>query len=961
MNQIFSDTSVFLGMVTTPTEISDKEFYDAEFSSETNGLFKKFKKQFLEYSDNQAEDYLLESQAFSLFGDLDMAILSLCDDFAFGSHIFHPNHPFKNEHKYKNYSFDFQAISGFHRVPKLSNHDLFKQWGKLFHSEKKFPLIGISKIKINSGLLIGVGKKAFDLISTQIELEVRKMQKASKNIDYILIESFCSFEFTLITFSDSYKVIADLILDIRENDLNSLEELLKSETHEKLNIDSLLKILKSIKSECILQEWGKTEEVLQEISVRDESLIANSHLITSTFSVFGYDVHYSSSSDNFYPVLKDESTSFLVNFDVKPGHLEPFLTKLDEMKDELGSSNLSLQSALNGLISTDFTNHFFKGISSPYNLFPKDNISAKKYLYNPKRDIFHDIYKFRTTISHKLAPNYFEDYSIDTKQHLLINELIRDKIYTKSQIKRIDELLRQNRISKILKLRIIKMYSVYNNGMQDRLLYSHFIIFRNFLNYVRDQLEGFTELDLTQDIKHELLGSFVDSFEKSYKNRFHVIHRVNNLTDNNLEYSGGIHQIVTAYNTAYRVIKEGIDHRNDFALVYVSGNHSIDASEFDLNLNYSHIFSSQFFLSIIIKEASNFTLPWKKDLIAPQFDESELIPYLYVDHGIMNHLYLSKIRSEMWKFIREKSKTESSFREDIFKELSFTIDNKLFLYIYADLLNYTYCYLQNDSLFVFWYLSSFFQTPHFYNQDETINVDYLIRYLLRLEIWNKQYSHKGFSLLDALRTMVPKQHIEDFEKLYPFVCQFVDSFFKVKEVSNFIEFIGKERFLLFDELYKPYDCNTEDLSKFRFSIWFLIAREINQNYESNDGFSSKLEKGELIEFVKGSSSQKYIISLCYSVLRKMYEDNNGQIYILKRNTNGIPSQAPSFVKNNKPITYSDTYSGIFTYNHFARKRQFKYNRTIINSIIDFSLKETTKYFTQEPRSYHPVQKILQEK
>ena len=64
----------------------------------------------------------------------------------------------------------------------------------------------------------------------------------------------------------------------------------------------------------------------------------------------------------------------------------------------------------------------------------------------------------------------------------------------------------------------------------------------------------------------------IRNFEQAYYNRFHHNSRILNIADLNLEYNGGIQQLISAYDTAYKtILKKLISNEAYDNCVYVSG------------------------------------------------------------------------------------------------------------------------------------------------------------------------------------------------------------------------------------------------------------------------------------------------------------------------------------------------------------------------------------------------------
>lgn len=113
----YENSGLFLSLLTVPRNKNPKEFFEKEFR---DGLFKKYfeelvKNSNLDYKEeeNNLKDFYLP-KAYYLFGEFDLAIISLVDDFALANRIFHPGHNYRNEDEKPRVSvhYDYQIVSG---------------------------------------------------------------------------------------------------------------------------------------------------------------------------------------------------------------------------------------------------------------------------------------------------------------------------------------------------------------------------------------------------------------------------------------------------------------------------------------------------------------------------------------------------------------------------------------------------------------------------------------------------------------------------------------------------------------------------------------------------------------------------------------------------------------------------------------------------------------------------------
>ena len=258
------DCGLFIGLTTMPFG-RECAFYESEIEQ---GIFKKYKKRLQQFVDPQDqseasrefESSFYRPKAYCLFGRFDLAVISLVDDFALSSRVFHPYSPLiESGTAYKPGSFHYQTITG--PVPDLSNMPPIvpsseRQGSALVHKARRtfladlpeerqpgsvFPFMGICSLKINNALLIGTGGRTVQLVLRSLKGIIENSEAFTDGrLDYMIMSSFSWHEMTLLLFSDSYKLITDQILQIREMAFQDLKAFDYQDSYQRLLSDSLL-------------------------------------------------------------------------------------------------------------------------------------------------------------------------------------------------------------------------------------------------------------------------------------------------------------------------------------------------------------------------------------------------------------------------------------------------------------------------------------------------------------------------------------------------------------------------------------------------------------------------------------------------------------------------------------------------------------------------------------------------
>ena len=152
---------------------------------------------------------------FHIWGKYDLAFLTLQDNLAISSKTFYPTN--KNEEGENNIDFiKSQVISGI-CINNSEKHLLKDKYSRI----KNKHFIGIASFKINNAFVLGAGytfiNSVYKLIDDQIKME-------GSSIDYIIINSFGTFEITVLLFGENVSVMSNLIQRFRQQKLKHLRK-----------------------------------------------------------------------------------------------------------------------------------------------------------------------------------------------------------------------------------------------------------------------------------------------------------------------------------------------------------------------------------------------------------------------------------------------------------------------------------------------------------------------------------------------------------------------------------------------------------------------------------------------------------------------------------------------------------------------------------------------------------------
>lgn len=435
-----NNTSLFISFATTPFTEDDK------FREDIDKIFEGYKEKQIEIAKSQPsfnkknpyyiefEKYLYRPSYYNIFGSHDVAIVSLTDDYTLANRNFHPySYYIRNKRKKGDYrqhtnNFKYQIITGTTPIldkesireigkdnyPNYNKNPLINTAKNTFlrsneieketalgNGQKLYPFIGISRIKLNNGILVGSGAKFAALVETVLHYFIKAKIKETEGLelDFIISESVSWHELTIVFFSNDLKKISDIIVEFREwrlldirkkiNEVLPLFGIGKEECLRLTNMlnkciqnslsQQILDIERQLLEELDLLPDQKPEEPLiqkyesndfirqmrEELLARkkegkqqrniSECDIENSHVFLKTLTSFGYDHHLvtPNADKDFekrfhdYYTENDGEEHFFLQWTVKPGHLEYVLKQFEDYsKEELKALREKEQNAL---------------------------------------------------------------------------------------------------------------------------------------------------------------------------------------------------------------------------------------------------------------------------------------------------------------------------------------------------------------------------------------------------------------------------------------------------------------------------------------------------------------------------------------------------------------------------------------------------------------------------------------
>lgn len=910
MHMEMDNTGIFLGLISLPVGYG-KEFYVNEFQE---GLFNNYRESvrnnFKGKVDNTSleafEKYLYLPYSYYLFGRFDIGILSLIDEFEFGCRRFHPFDPMAPKGK-KAYAenFKYQVISG--HYPKIDNReDMLKIASETFLAEEKLPLVGICCLKLNNSLLIGSGIELLKSVIYFIKKKTRQLlkERSDNKTRVMTVISYSWHELVLIVFSDGYKKISDLITDIRERTFGDLK---KVGNH----------IPDFDYSDFIIRHRSLNSEImtLDNCSKLD---IAKTHLFENSITTFGFDFEIYKSlneegidnGDLLKKIEDKDDINMFTRWFVRPGHLKEAVKKIKG--DD--ADKVSIAIGRGDFIYPDY----YDNKESKTREYIEKLVTAAK-----EDDLNNHVTQTYTILD---IPTDLSEFSLEdvNDEHFYFLKNLQSLKVSVEDLETLKNKLQALGVPKILKVKILNIFSNFNDGILDTILFGYFAELTGFMEAV----SGYIKQDSGHKLRqvNKFLEVFTAVFEQAYRNRFHQSYRMNELTDFTIEYKGGIHQLVTCFDSAFKAICSQLGNPHSFA--YISGDSCVFTTSSCVRLNYFHIFQPEIFVAVAIHEAANF-LPFDRlDPTDEKFKElREIFSESKTDRSEKYNLKKGKL---FWEKEDENKdiplqKKEITELLDLEKELKDFLTFKYFRYVLVDLISFYFTYNQDVQLFSYWYWNVFMQTPDSFeslNQvDEDQFIGFLLRYLTVLKLSERQH--------EVDLSLPPNRKIEKYWKKWAEASlKLLDKLFKVPDVlgkfNSMIDLLHE----LFENVFKDIKDTpdvVEKIKKARKRVLTLSGKILKS-----------LEDGKVFPFDIGDlDSFQFTQAVFYAYLRLIKGEGGKKNSILIRDNEGNPRIDP---ENDSAILF-DSSGGIFTHDPLTRRQYYKFRAALTMTLWDMGMRE----------------------
>jgi hypothetical protein len=753
---LVDDASVFVGYASFPiareTEFKRKFavlFQDhqdkvaASFSSETART--AFKKSF----------YV--PAFYAVFSCFDLAVISLIDDFEFPTQTFHPYHPFWPEIQASRTagadrttanrgteSFYHQVITGpfprfdaSHNGPEGAESGAAKLANATFLAQHPMPLMGVCQFKLNNELLIGTGTDFLRCVVKTVQHRFTSRASrapsfwAGRELQMLMFESTAWSELTLVLFSNAYNSIVRFVLDLRSVRISDLEA--------------------SCRACGASGDWDKLFSLLSRRAGNhgDISVLVNS--ITTLgfrFELFENSPTYEGVS----PIAENDSIHVFCRFSTWPERLGDGISAVVGAPLDVCAEKILICTGRGDFVfPADGTKHEMiktreyirRVVEARLGPEVRRSVTATNSILSVAPE---SVLSNIESLSSLVPSSSVEKPPLE--QRLIPLEVGVDRVAAEiySPMKRLS-------LPKVVTLRAINAVALYNEGIQDYFLFPNFLELRPFVEVMLAAIGKLHERADSHTGASVYLNTLIDTFETGWRNRFHAAWRLGEITDFNLEFKGGIQQLVTAIDGAYKAVSAVLGRPEVIAVV--GGSPRLHSTEAAVHLNYFDIFKPEFFAARASHEAAGHRL------VAYNPDEFEEVSKL-ISPGFGAS---DAVQDEVTQ-LRSKLRGLSDWLEN--DTTPFT--DKLFRSVFADICAAQFTYMGDPELFTFWYRNVFIADPEAWNISEGPPSpvprhlwDYLVRLFLVLEVISPERSlevmAKFWSRRDVLYLGLDPDHL----------------------------------------------------------------------------------------------------------------------------------------------------------------------------------------------------------
>gem|GEM_PF-5823233 len=526
-------------------------------------------------------------------------------------------------------------------------------------NQQFLPLMGIFQIKLNTSFLVGAGTglirsmvKAMDSLFT---LQHREKNPDPK-IQIIILESYSWHELTLLVFTDSYQKIVSFIKLLRNLDLATMGFLLlrthkqqknrtvtshteknssyRADWEHLLQLPNLYKLVKDynwdkiqvpalLDPAKIKSNQKKIDEVCADpgfpFNIPAECQAVppfGTHILFSTASHFCFSaelLNETKQSALLNTIADDDRTYLFWRWNVKAGHdtTAAQLLKLNKhFLSMVGRSDMLApceradgEIRLGPLSSRQLVQTGIKILEQLHNYrqFVVECIENEGVARAECTEHSAGVFSRYAIVGIELEKGEPQSTPRLPAGHISGDQVRKKFAFSKTEIDEVYQDLRKLQIHKVITERVLNAFNLLNDGIVDNFTFSTFLELKPYLEKIREIIK---EPPTRQpDELGARLNLLLDNFEAGWRNRFYGGWHLGEVTDFNIDFKGGIQQILSAISTAYRLISWALNGE-DRTIAVVTGEPGIAVDKDCLRLSFFDIFAPEFFAARVGHEAS---------------------------------------------------------------------------------------------------------------------------------------------------------------------------------------------------------------------------------------------------------------------------------------------------------------------------------------------------------------------
>jgi hypothetical protein len=716
-------------------------------------LFKNYRTKINEVNPISLDENLFLPKYYHILGHHDLAMIAWVDDFTFGQQKFKPfsEMAFCSEINCKLFNFNYQV-----------NNSTFYSKEKNIQKLPNHPAIVISQLKIKNSLILGNNENVFAFAQEKISNVIEEFCKTRgiSNLNVQISHTHSWHEIMMILYGEDVKVLADAFLMVREMKL-STNEFKASLAYE---VDPN-------------QQYP---------------------LFSFTHSYFGLSCDLEETELQFY---RNEMNLF-TKFFVRPGHIENLPSK--DIHFLVGNGDVAFMPKQQSFLMMNKPTAPFNKIIRGSRSIPSINIKVN-------------------TTSEGI------DTIVDGNKSL---ELVVGKIgITDSNIKNVDKILTNLKIEKAIRSRVLKTLINYHDAINDPAMYIYTIelspIINSLLRYLNNlNIRYLEDTKLTAkdygkirqsptllEINKEL-SMRAGVFEIAYRCRMQHSLRTLDMTDSTLEYSGGLQQIISAYDSLFKIFRRSLGYykytefNKNSAVAYITNTSGINSDIQGIQVNYMYLAQPEFFIATLFKESLNHLITMRKVKLNSWPDERVLSmedvvkfyngDYKAVELGSSNPIIVNADRYRQFTVLCELQENAvlktvlRAIMNDIqeqalgpnqvwaFFEYTTLISKPLLEYLTYDQFNFEYYYQKDSESYFFWLWHMFFQERMHYETDGVLKSDFFLRSLFRsyytiFSIRDESKKAEAQTVLDSIINsyeqgkLLYSRHMKTFRNFFTFL------------------------------------------------------------------------------------------------------------------------------------------------------------------------------------------------